>query len=43
MTSARGPRLALIVGAGECLVAAVLAAFALTPPHPDAALTELGP
>ena len=40
--SASGPRVALVVGAGACLAAAVLAAFVRTPPHPDALLTDLG-
>src|SRR5580700_142458 len=39
--SAGGPRLALPVGAGSCLVAAVIAARVHTPPDPDAALTDL--
>ncbi len=39
--SASGPRVALLVGAGACLSAAVLAAFVHTPPHPDEALTDL--
>jgi MFS family permease len=39
--SASGPRVALLVGSGACLAAAVLAAFVHTPPHPDAALTDL--
>jgi len=37
-----GPRTALLVGSGACLVAAVMAAFVHTPPHPDEALTDLG-
>lgn len=41
ITSAGGPRAALLVGAGACLAAAVLAAFVHTPPNPDAALTDL--
>jgi len=36
-----GPRVALLVGSGACLVAAGLAAFVHTPPNPDAALTDL--
>jgi MFS family permease len=40
--SAGGPRLALGIGAGSCLVAAGIAARVHTPPHPDAALTDLG-
>jgi len=39
--SAGGPRVALLVGAGACVAAAVLAAFVHTPPHPDDALTDL--
>jgi MFS family permease len=39
--SAGGPRIALLVGSGACLAAAVLAAFVRTPPHPDDALTDL--
>jgi MFS family permease len=39
--SAGGPRLALAVGAGSCLVAAGIAARVRTPPNPDAALTDL--
>jgi hypothetical protein len=39
--SASGPRVALLVGSGSCLVAAVLAAFVRTPPNPDAGLTDL--
>jgi MFS family permease len=39
--SAGGPRTALLVGAGACLAAAILAAFVHTPPHPDDALTDL--
>jgi MFS family permease len=39
--SAGGPRLALLVGAGSCLVAAGIAARVHTPPDPDAALTDL--
>jgi len=40
--NAGGPRLALLVGAGSCLVAAGFAARVRTPPDPDAALTDLG-
>jgi MFS family permease len=36
-----GPRAALVVGAGACVVAAALAARVKTPPHPDDALTDL--
>jgi MFS family permease len=39
--SAGGPRVALLVGSGACLAAAVLAAFVHTPPNPDAVLTDL--
>src|SRR5271156_3022244 len=39
--SAGGPRVALLVGSGACLAAAVLAAFVRTPPHPDDLLTDL--
>jgi MFS family permease len=39
--SAGGPRVALLVGSGACLAAAVLATFVRTPPHPDEALTDL--
>jgi MFS family permease len=41
ITSAGGARVALLVGAGACLAAAVLATFVHTPPNPDAALTDL--
>jgi hypothetical protein len=41
MINAGGPRLALFVGAGSCLVAAGIAARVRTPPDPDAALTDL--
>jgi MFS family permease len=41
ITSAGGPRIALLVGSGACIAAAVLAAFVRTPPNPDAALTDL--
>jgi MFS family permease len=40
--SAGGPRVALLVGSGACLGAAVLAAFVRTPADPDQALTDLG-
>ena len=43
ITSIGGPRVALLVGAGACGAAAVLAAFVRTPPNPDAAFTDLGP
>jgi MFS family permease len=39
--SASGPRLALSVGAGACLVAAALGSMVHTPPNPDEALTDL--
>jgi MFS family permease len=39
--SAGGARVALLVGSGACLAAAVLAAFVHTPPNPDEALTDL--
>jgi MFS family permease len=41
MISAGGPRVALLVGAGPCLVAAGIAARVHTPPNPDAELTDL--
>jgi MFS family permease len=41
ITAVGGPRSALLVGAGSCLVAAGLAARVHTPPHPDLALTDL--
>jgi MFS family permease len=41
ITSAGGPRAALLVGAGACLVAAGLAARVHTPPNPDLRLTDL--
>jgi MFS family permease len=41
ITSAGGPRAALLTGAGACLVAAGIASRVHTPPHPDAALTDL--
>jgi MFS family permease len=39
--AAGGPRVALLVGAGSCVVAAGIAARVHTPPHPDALLTDL--
>ena len=39
--SAAGPRAALLTGAAACLVAAAIASRVHTPPHPDAALTDL--
>jgi MFS family permease len=39
--TAGGPRVALFVGAGACLVAGGIAARVHTPPNPDAALTDL--
>jgi MFS family permease len=41
ITEVGGPRAALLVGSGACLVAAGIAARVHTPPHPDAALTDL--
>jgi MFS family permease len=41
ISSAGGPRAALLTGAGACLVAAGIASRVRTPPHPDAALTDL--
>ncbi len=41
ITAAGGPRIARVVGSGSCFVAAVIAARVRTPPHPDAALTDL--
>jgi hypothetical protein len=43
ITSAGGTRAALLTGAAACLVAAGVAALVHTPPHPDAALTDLVP
>jgi MFS family permease len=43
ITSAGGTRAALLTGAAACLVAAGIAALVRTPPHPDAALTDLVP
>ncbi len=39
--SAAGPRAALLTGAAACLAAAAIAARVHTPPHADAALTDL--
>jgi MFS family permease len=39
--SASGPRIALLVGSGACLVAAGLAAFVHTPANPDETLADL--
>ncbi|MFZ0668592.1 MAG: MFS transporter [Acidimicrobiales bacterium] len=39
--AASGPRIALLVGAGACLVAALFAERVRTPPDPDASLTDL--
>jgi hypothetical protein len=39
--SAAGPRAALLTGAAAGLAAAAIAARVHTPPHPDAALTDL--
>jgi MFS family permease len=41
ISSAGGTRAALLTGAGACLVAAGIAGLVRTPPHPDAALTDL--
>jgi MFS family permease len=41
ITEVGGPRVALLVGSGSCLVAAGIAARVHTPPDPDAALTDL--
>jgi MFS family permease len=41
ISSAAGPRAALLTGAAACLAAAAIAARVHTPPHPDAALTDL--
>jgi MFS family permease len=41
IVSAGGPRVAFLVGAGSCLVAAGIAARVRTPPNPDATLTDL--
>jgi MFS family permease len=41
ISSAAGPRVALLAGAGACLVAAIIGARVYTPPNPDAALTDL--
>jgi MFS family permease len=41
ISSASGPRVALLVGAGACLVAAFIGSRVRTPPNPDAALTDL--
>jgi MFS family permease len=43
ITSASGPRAALLLGAAACLVAAAIASRVHTPPNPDAALTDLVP
>jgi len=40
--SAAGPRAALLTGAAACLAAAAIASRVHTPPHVDAALTDLG-
>jgi MFS family permease len=42
IAGAGGARVALLVGSGACVVAAGIAARVHTPPHPDAALTDLG-
>jgi MFS family permease len=41
ITSVGGPRVALLVGAGSCAIAAALASFVHTPANPDASLTDL--
>jgi MFS family permease len=41
ITAEGGPRVALLVGSGACLLAAGIAARVHTPPNPDAALTDL--
>ena len=41
IVSAAGVRAALLTGAGACLIAAAIAARVHTPPHADAALTDL--
>jgi MFS family permease len=41
ITAFSGPRVALVVGAVACLLAAGLAAKVHTPPNPDSALTDL--
>ncbi|HXW35358.1 MAG TPA: MFS transporter [Acidimicrobiales bacterium] len=43
ITEAGGARVALLVGSGACLVAALMAAFTRTPPNPDATLSDLTP
>jgi hypothetical protein len=41
ISSAGGPRVALLTGAAACLVATGIAARVHTPPHPDAALSDI--
>lgn len=41
ISSAGGPRIALLVGAAACMIAAVIGLAVRTPPNPDAALTDL--
>ncbi len=41
ITSSGGPRVALLVGSGSCLIAAAVAARVHTPHDPDASLTDL--
>ena len=41
ISSAEGPRAAILVGAASCLVAGALGLRVHTPPHPDEALTDL--
>ena len=41
ITAAGGPRVALLVGSGSCLIAAAIASRVRTPPNIDATLTDL--
>jgi len=41
ISSAAGPRVALLAGSAACLVAAAIAALVHTPPDPDSVLTDL--
>jgi hypothetical protein len=41
ISSAAGPRGALLTGAAACLLAGAIAVLIRTPPNPDAALTDL--
>jgi hypothetical protein len=43
ITKAGGTRATLLTGAAACLVAAGIASLVRTPPHPDAALTDIAP